>query len=58
MDKQIRLSLQKKIVFTLFNVISLYAMTTVGIGIDPNSINEFVAGTIIETYGNETLNFV
>jgi len=48
----------KIFVFTLFNVISLYAMTTVGIGIDPNSINEFVAGTIIETYGDETLNFV
>ncbi len=33
-------------------------MTTVGIGIDPDSINEFVAGTIIETYGDETLNFI
>ena len=33
-------------------------MTTVGIGIDTNSINEFVAGTIIETHGDETLNFV
>ena len=48
----------KVFVWTLINVISLYAMTTVGIGIDPNSINEFVAGTVIETYGDETLNFI
>jgi len=48
----------KIFVFTLLNVISLYAMTTVGIGIDSNSINEFVAGTVIETYGDESLNFI
>ena len=33
-------------------------MTTIGIGIDPNSINEFVAGTVIETYADESLNFI
>ena len=48
----------KIFVWTLINVISLYIMMATGIGIDPDSINEFVAGTLIETYGDETLNFI
>lgn len=48
----------KIFVWTLINVISLYAMSTIGIGIDSDSINEFVADTIIETYDDESLNFI
>ena len=48
----------KVFLWTLLNVISLYAMITVGVGIDPDAIKEFVAGTIIETYGDETFNLI
>ena len=48
----------KVFVWTLINVISLYAMITVGVGIDPESIKEFVVDNIIKTQGNETFNFI
>ena len=48
----------KIFVWTLINVISLFTLTTIGIGIDKDFINEFVAGTIIETYGDKMLNFI
>ena len=48
----------KVFLWTLINVVSLYAMITVGVGIDADSIKEFVAGTIIETYGDEAFNLI
>lgn len=48
----------KVFLWTLINVISLYAMITIGVGIDPNSIKEFVIDTVIKTNGNETFNFI
>lgn len=48
----------KVFLWTLINVISLYAMITVGVGIDPDSIKEFFVDTIIKTNGNNTFNFI
>lgn len=48
----------KVFLWTLINVISLYAMITVGVGIDPDSIKEYILDTIIKTQGNNTFNFI
>jgi len=48
----------KVFLFTLLNAIFLYAIVTTGHGIDLDSIRELVVGTVIETLGDETLNFL
>lgn len=48
----------KVFLWTLINVISLYAMFTVGVGIDSGSIKEYILDTIIKTQGNSTFNFI
>ncbi len=48
----------KIFVFTMFNVVFFVYCDNSRNGLDPNAINEFVAGTVIETRSDESLNFV